>query len=146
MPVTDRQVAALRAQLAGRLDEHKRLVGQLDWNTEGAGYAALLDGAFFEAVDRRLGTQATDENIINFVADVRSRTDEAARDVDPGYAERLISAVLGRGGSFDDLDEKKATAAKLYMLVSFAADQEYDDAGLDEFLQEARKNADRLLG
>lgn len=146
MPVTDRQVSALRAQLAGQLDEHKRLVSQLDWKTEGAGYAALLDGAFFEAIDRRLGTQATDEDIIGFVADVRARTDEAARDVDPEYAERLISAVLGRGSSFDGLDEKKAAAAKLYMLVSFAADQNFDDAGLDEFMQEARSNADRLLG
>jgi hypothetical protein len=146
MPVTDRQVAALRAQLAAHLEEHKRLVGQLEWKSEGAGYAALLDGAFFEAIDRRLGTQATDEDIISFVAGVRSRTDEAARDVDPEYAERLVSAVLGRGGSFEGLDEKRATAAKLYMLVSFAADQEYGDEELDEFLQEARKNADRLLG
>jgi hypothetical protein len=140
------QVAALRAQLAGHLDEHKRRVAELDWDTEGAGYVALLDGAFFEAIDRRLGTQATDEDIISFVADVRSRTEESGRDVDPELAEHLISAVLGRGGTFDGLDEKKATGAKLYMLASYVADQQYDEAGLDEFLQEARKNADRLLG
>lgn len=146
MPVTDLQVAALRAQLSGHLADHKALFSRIDWEHNGAGYAALLDGAFFEAVDRRFNDSTTQEDIVAYVADVRSRTEEAAERVNPDYAERLISIALGRGGSFDDLDEKPATTARLFLLVSLTIDQEYDDDGLDEFLREARKNADHLLG
>ena len=51
MPVTDKQLAALRARLAGKHEEHKELFAQLDWPVDGEGYTALHDAAFFEAVD-----------------------------------------------------------------------------------------------
>jgi hypothetical protein len=145
MPVTDRQVATLRAQLAGHTAEHKRLLDQLDWKTDGPGYTALLDAAFFEAADRRFSAQTTNEEIIAYVADVRSRTEETADAVSPDYAERLIAKVLGRGGSIDDLDDKIATRTKHFLLVTLTIDQEYNDAGLDEFLTAVRKIADRWL-
>lgn len=145
MPVTDKQVATLRAQLAGRTAEHKQLLAQLDWETEGPGYAALLDASFFEATDRRFNAQSTDEDIIAYVADVRSRTEEAPEAVNPEYAERLIAKVLGRGGSIDDLDDKVGSRTKLFLLVAMTVDQQYDDAALDEFLEAARKIADHWL-
>lgn len=144
MPVTDRQVATLRAQLAGHTSEHKRLLDQLDWKSDGPGYTALLDAAFFEAADRRFNSQTTDEEIIAYVANVRSRTDETAEAVDPGYAEQLIAKVLGRG-SIDELEDKTATRTKHVLLAALTIDREYDDTGLDEFLAAARKIADRWL-
>jgi hypothetical protein len=145
MPVSDKQVATLRAQLAGHREEYKRLWSQLDWKTEGSGYTALLDAAFFEAADRRFNAQTADAEIVTYVADVRSRTDEAAEAINPEYAERIIAKVLGRGDSIDDLEDKAATRAKHFLLVALTIDQEYDDSGLDEFLGAARKIADRWL-
>jgi hypothetical protein len=145
MPMTDRQVATLRAQLAGHTAEHRRLLAQLDWKTDGPGYTALLDAAFFEAADRRFSAQTTDEDIIAYIADVRSRTEDAADAVNPEYAERLIAKVLGRGGSIDDLEDKTATRTKHFLLVALTIDQQYDDTGLDEFLRAARKIAGHWL-
>jgi hypothetical protein len=52
MAVTDLQVATLRAQLAGDLEEHKRLLAQFDENADGRPYATLTNAAFVEAADR----------------------------------------------------------------------------------------------
>jgi hypothetical protein len=60
MAVTDHQVATLRAQLAGNLDEHKRLRRQLDRAADGRAYSALVTSAFYEAVKRRFPLIAAD--------------------------------------------------------------------------------------
>jgi hypothetical protein len=144
MPVTDKQLAALRARLAGRLEEHKKLFAQLDWPVDGEGYTALHDAAFFEAVDRRFGPQTSAEDVITYVADVRARTEHAGEDIDPDVAERLINKVLGRG-STGNVDPRAAFTARQYLLVALVVDAGYDDAGLDEFLGESRKIADQWL-
>jgi hypothetical protein len=144
MAVTDQQVATLRAQLAGHADEHKQLLRQLDWSTEGPAYTALIDAGFFEAVDRRFSAGTTDADVIEYVGDVRSRFDEAAEAIDPQTGERLILKALGRG-SAADLDPKTAFWARHFLLAALIADEQLDDAGLDEFLGEARKIADQWL-
>jgi hypothetical protein len=144
MAVTDKQVATLRTQLAGRMDEFRQLFGQLDWETEGLTYVGLVDGGFFEAVDRRFGKGATPNDITRYVADVRSRFDAAAEAIDPRAGERLILEMLGHG-STADLDDKVAFRARNFLLTALIADEHLDDAGLDEFMMRARKVADQLL-
>jgi len=144
MAVTDEQVAALRAQLAGNAAEHKRLFAELDRQGDALGYSALVNAAFFEAVDRRFGKQNTRADVIEFVADVRSRFDEVADEVDPRAAERVIFKVLGTG-STDDIDAQTSLTAKLYLLAAIIADEHLDDTGLDDFMVEVRKSANYLL-
>jgi hypothetical protein len=144
MPVNGRQLAALRAQLAGRLDEHKELLAQLDWSVDAAGYTALLDAAFFEAAGRRFNGQMSAEDISAYVADVRARTDRAGEVVDQDAAERLIGGVLGRS-NVEDLDPRTAITVKQYLLVALVADGGYDEAALDQFLLDASKLADQWL-
>jgi len=144
MPVNGRQLAALRAQLAGRPDEHKELLGLLDWSVDAMGYTALVDAAFSEAVNRRFNGQTSAEDIIAYVADVRARTDRAGEVVDPDAAEWLIGAVLGKS-DVEDLDPRTAITAKQYLLVALVADAGYDDAALDQFLLDASKLADQWL-
>ncbi|GAA4983517.1 hypothetical protein [Actinopolymorpha pittospori] len=81
--VTAEQVAALRALLAGDLEEHVRLRDQLDREAAATGYTALLAAAFFEAVDRRFGQDGASADMAAFVSDVRSRTTAAAESIDP---------------------------------------------------------------
>jgi len=144
MPVNGRQLAALRAQLAGRPDEHKELLGLLDWSVDAMGYTALVDAAFSEAVNRRFNGQTSAEDIIAYVADVRARTDRAGEVVDPDAAEWLIGAVLGKS-DVEDLDPRTAITAKQYLLVALVADAGYDDAALDQFLLDASRLADQWL-
>jgi hypothetical protein len=144
MAVTGQQVATLRAQLAGHGDEHKRLFRQLDWHTEGTAYTALVDAAFFKAVDRRFRQGTTTADVIEYVGDVRSRFDEAAQAIDPQAGERAILKALGHG-SVADLDPKTAFRARHFLLAALIADEHLDDTGLDEFLADARKIADQWL-
>jgi len=144
MPVNGKQLAALRAQLAGRPDEHKELLEQLNWSVDAAGYTALADAAFSEAVNRRFNGQTSAEDIIAYVADVRARPDRAGEVVDPDAAERLIGAVLGKS-NVEDLDPRTAITAKQHLLVALVADAGYDDAALDQFLLDASKLADQWL-
>ena len=144
MAVTNQQVAALRAQLANQPDEHKRLFRQLDWATEGVPYSALIDAGFFEAVDRRFANGTTTAAVTAYVGAVRSRLGSAADAVNPEAAERLILKVLGHG-SVADLDAKVAFSAKQLLLAALIADEDLDDAGLDEFMASSRMVADQWL-
>jgi hypothetical protein len=144
MPVTDDQVAALRALLVDDLDRHRQLFGQLDRAEARKGYPALVTAAFGEAVERRFGQRYQPAEIVTFVADVRTRSDRLAAELDPDAAERVINAVLGHA-SIRDLDREAVTRAKLVLLAALVADARLDDAGLDELLAAARKLADQLM-
>lgn len=142
MAVTDAQLAALRAQLAGKLEEHKQLFAQLDPIAAQTGYRALVTAAFCQAVERRFASDNSADDVIEFVGDVRSRSDRAADEIDPRTAERLILAVY-TDEPIGDLDPKTSFGIQLLLLAALIADAQLDDAGLDEFLTEARKLADQ---
>lgn len=140
MPVTDEQVAPLRAQLSGQLEEHQRLFGQLDASAR-TGYRRIVSAAFCVAAERRFPPGAAASDVIEFVGDVRSRTDRAA-EIDPLVAERVIRAVLS-DENIDDIDPRTSWETQVLLLASMTADAQYNAAGLDEFLSEARKLADQ---
>jgi hypothetical protein len=144
MPVTDDQVAVLRALLVDDMDSYRQLFGQLDRAEAKRGYPALVTAAFGEAVERRFGQHYQPADIVSFVADVRARSDRLARELDPDVSERVINAVLGHG-SARDLDREAVTRAKLVLLGGLVADARLDDAGLDDLLAAARKLADQLM-
>ena len=144
MPVSDDQVAALRALLVDDIDRHRQLFSQLDRAEARKSYPALVTAAFGEAVERRFGQHYQPADIVSFVADVRSRSDRLAGELDPDVSERVINAVLGHG-SARDLDKEAVTRAKLVLLGGLVADARLDDAGLDDFLVAARRLADQLM-
>lgn len=143
MPVTDEQVAALRAQLADDVDEHRRLLAQLDLNTGGRAYVALIDAAFFEAAERRFDNRSTTADVIEYVADVRARSPRIADTVDARTGEQLIRMVFSES-PVEPLDSKTALTAKQVLLAALIADEHLDEAGLDKTLADARQLADRL--
>lgn len=148
MPVTEDQVAALRAQLAGDIDEHEQLFAQLDPTAARTGYTALIAAAFFEAVDRRFAkgsTIADDADIVEFVGSVRARSEDAAKKIDTRAAERLILHSLGKG-SIDDLDDATVIHTQMLLLAGLVADEQFDNAGLDRFMVEVRTVAEEWAG
>ena len=144
MPVTDDQVATLRALLRDDMDRYRQLYDGLDRAQAKKGYPALVTAAFIEAVERRFGSGCQPADIVTFVADVRARSDRLAARLDPDIAERAIQAVLGHG-SVRGLDKDAVTRAKLFLLGGMIADANLDDAALGEFLAAARKLADQLM-
>jgi hypothetical protein len=144
MPVTDEQVAALRAQLARQPEEHLRLLGLLDPAGKKTGYRALVSAAFVVAVPRRFARDVSRAEVIEFVGNVRSRSPQAADQIDPVIAERVILGLFN-DDSLDDVDVRRSFEAQLLLMVAIVGDEHLDDAGLDAFLAEVRKLADEWL-
>jgi hypothetical protein len=144
MAVTDLQVATLRAQLAGDHEEHKRLLAQFDEKSDGKPYVTLTNAAFFEAADRRFSSGATANDIIQFVADVRSRSEMVRESLDPRVAERVLLAVV-TDADISDLDPREVRRSQTVLLNAIVRDEGLDSTDLDAFLATARGLADRLL-
>jgi hypothetical protein len=144
MPVTDKQAATLRAELAGDFAGYERLLAGLDSKADSRGYSALLTAAFHRAVDLRFTRDSPLDEVIEFVADVRARSEQLRDAVDPRVAERVLVAAVG-GDYVSDLSAAESNKLKMILLTSLVADMHLGEAGLDEFLAKARALADELL-
>ncbi|MEU8122391.1 hypothetical protein AB0C21_27100 [Spirillospora sp. NPDC049024] len=144
MPITDNMAATLHAQLAGRTDDHLRLLRELNKESVQADYPVLVAAAFFLATNRRFGKcdpKTVESQIIEFVASLRGRTPEATEKVDAHIAERLLLAVLGEG-SIADIDDRAVYTTELFLLAGLIADADLNDAELASFITKARAMAD----
>ena len=144
MAVSDAQVATLRAQLAGHLDEHLDLLGQIDSAPDRQAYSALVVASFCEAVERRFGKDSEVAEVVGFIANVRASCESAAQKIDPRTAERLITAVYTNQ---DVSDVSPGQKKDLYVLLlpALIGDEQFSEAGLDEFLGDSRRLADQWL-
>jgi hypothetical protein len=142
--ITDTPVAALRAQLSGNVAEHKRLLGLFSGRDDRVAYSALVHAAFLEAVSRRFGQDVARAEVVAYVADVRSRFEEAAAAVDPRVGEHVILESLG-GTSQEDTDTKASSTAMLFLLTALVADEGLTATALDQVIAQAKKTAEYLL-
>ncbi|MFS2294111.1 MAG: hypothetical protein FWJ90_15685 [Actinomadura sp.] len=148
MPITDNQVATLRAQLTGRMDEHERLLDQLDTEEAQAGYIALVTAAFFEAVDRRFIVDekvADRAEVIDFIAYQRSAHPIAAEQLDPTIAEQVILHALGKASIGDEVDGETLLGTKILLLAALTADADFTETELETFLAKARAEANEHI-
>jgi hypothetical protein len=141
--ITDAPVGALRAQLSGDVAEHKRLLGRFSGRDDRVAYSALVHAAFLEAVNRRFAQDVARTDVVAYVADVRSRFDEAAAAVDPRIGEHVILESLGR--AFEDTDTKASSTAMLFLLTALVADEGLTPIALDQVIAQAKKTAEYLL-
>ncbi|XRQ02696.1 hypothetical protein ACN3XK_39575 [Actinomadura welshii] len=147
MPVTNHQIATLRAQLAGQRDEHLRLAKQLGTNEANTEYAALVAAAFIEAVERRFirdGHAADESEVVDFVAQVREIDDEMPEVINPQIAESMILHLLEKG-TIVAADKDVKFGHQIVLLATLIGQEEFNDAELDAFLSDARSLADQLL-
>ena len=141
--VSDLEVAAVRAFLSDDQEERRRLHQQMDPNSQ-AGYAALIAGACIEAVDRRFGKDSTDADIIEWVGQVRARSEETGDTLDPVVAERVVKTVLGRD-SLSDLDDSTVIQCQVMVTAAIVGEKQLDASQIDAFLSRARMIADHML-
>lgn len=144
MPVTDHQVATLRALLASDFDEHARLRAQLDQDADREGYSALIAAAFFEAADRRFAASHSNANIVEFVASARASSEGAAEKIDPVLAERMIRGVFAEE-IIGDVPDQVVVETQLLLLAALVAEGRFGAGELDGFMAESRKLADRWI-
>jgi hypothetical protein len=140
MAVTDDQVATLRAQLGGNLDEHEQRLAQLSKAEAATGYAALIAASFSLAAYQRFAKKGDAATVMRFVADVRSRTEDTAT-IDPRVAERLILATF-TDEEIDDINLRVRYETQIVLLAAIISDSHLDEAQLDQFLTKARGIAD----
>jgi hypothetical protein len=145
MPVTDDQVATLRALLSDDMDRYRRLFAGLERGEAAKGYSALIAAGFSEAALRRFGSDYTQADIITFVASLRARSENVSQALDPDAAELLLNATLGDASTRGMSREVKVNT-EISLLVGLIADEHLDHAGLDAFLADARKLADQIMG
>lgn len=143
MPVTSDELAALRALLDGRFDDHDRLYGHLQATGGGAGYMALAEAACFLEIDRRFTPETSEAKVVRYVSDIRTRP-AGAGSLDPVTAERMIRAVLGHG-NIDDLDASTRISTELVLLAALVTDRDASSDDLDALLADAKKVADGWL-
>lgn len=146
MPVTDRNVAALRAQFKQDFDEFDRLADGFIGTPEDDGYSALITGGFLEAVDQRFGDDTTEEDVVAYVTNVRTRGG-GMPDLDPVPAERILMRAVGFGDPRDleNISDGDMLGYQFVLMGALVADERYDDAGLEEFLAAARRAGDDLM-
>jgi hypothetical protein len=139
MTVTDEQLAALRAQLAGDYDEHRRIIADLDSRRALGGYTALVTAAFVEVADRRFGPGRRDDAAVTaFVSDVRSHYPGAEDEIDQTAAERVIRKALGRG-SISDIDGPTIRSIERLLLPLMVAEEQLSVEEVDRLLASACK-------
>lgn len=143
MKVTDAQVEALRALLTGRVDEHRRLLAGLDSPQDQEGFKALAVAAFCDAAERRF-KGATRNDVIDFVARVRQRSDRLAAKIDQRAAEQMIVSVI-TGEDTADIDQAARNEIYSLILPALIIDMSLSGPELDQFLVGARKMADDWL-
>lgn len=101
-----------------------------------------MTAAFITAVSQRFAQEST-ADVIEFVADLRSRSGALAESIDPGAAERLIQAVLD--DEYTDLGSTDMGGLMIVLVAGLIADRQPSADELDKFLAMARNLADRWL-
>lgn len=143
MPVTDHQVATLRALLAGNFEEHRKLRAHLRLaDADRDGYNALVLASFFGAAHLRFVTGHSPAEIAGFVASARAASRDAADKIDPRIAERLIRVVV-EFENMRDIDPQTVIDTQLLLLAAMVSEARYSDAELDAFMAASRKLAER---
>lgn len=143
MPVTDDVVEIVRAYLEVDGERAQRLLGSLDASQNQA-YQAMIAGTFMAAVTRRFNKQSSREEIIDYVAQVRSRSEEMAESLEPSATERMIASIYS-DVDIDDIDPRMVMNIEIFIAVAIVSDKGISGPDLDDFLATARTYAEKML-
>jgi hypothetical protein len=135
-------VEYIRTMVRGEYEENDRLEAKLDaegWDD----FPTLLGAVFYYAVTRRFGEGASQEEIIQFVAEMRAAAPaEAAEAIDANAAEGLVRAALDPSVE-SDVDSEMSGAIQGLAVIHVLGAPEVTEQDLDALLAEALKVASR---
>lgn len=132
-------ISALRSFLLEGPPAWEPLRSEMHTDEAAAGYMSLLYGAFCVAVRRRFTPLHTDGEIIRFVADLRITAGPDAGLINSLAAEDMIRRVVGAQPLEDTGPDDVETVlyAEVFILLYLVAESNFDDAALDDFIQDA---------
>jgi hypothetical protein len=119
-------------------DEYEKRLDEQGWSD----FPKFLSAAFFLAVERRFPRGFNQADVIHFVADLRAHGRPGAPEFDPSAAEAMIGAVLNPSIDFD-LHQEAIGQIQTLVVHKVLADENLDDAELDQFLGDAEALATR---
>ncbi|MFV2017810.1 hypothetical protein [Micromonospora sp. LOL_023] len=130
----------LRELAHGDPDIYRERCQQLD--TAGWQELGLVLGAgFFLAARERLGNRTTKGEVIQLVAEIRSKLASTKLDLDPELAEKmLVSALTGETGEVEDAEQGALLETELVVLWHLLGDASEEE--LDRFLVEVDQLAE----
>jgi hypothetical protein len=141
MNVTADHVTALRALVTGDDDAFERLTGSAGPAWMDA-LAHLLTGVFLAATRYRFGSEASQPDIIRFVAQSRVRHGADEAGFSPSLAEGLMGAALGISPVLAGHSEDENAAAQIVLLKDLAGEISYLD--FESLLETARTELNKL--
>lgn len=147
MTITDDHVGTLEAQLAGRTEEHRRRLDQMDPGEANRGYSALVAAGLLVAIERRFikdGKYLPRTDVIDYVATLRASSRVAANALDPQIAERIILFGMEQG-DIDDIDDNTVLGHQMFLLAALVSEENFNANELGAFLAQAREVADQWL-
>lgn len=145
MPVTDDMVAAVRAYLQADTDEFDRLNAVInDSNRMDVAYKAMIIATFAVAVRRKFSERSSRDEVIEYVANVRSRGPKLPEVLDPNASEQMITSVF-TDESIRDIDARTKMMIWTHFSAAIVSDAGLKGEELEAFLADAREFANELL-
>lgn len=143
MPVTDDVVAIVRAYLEVDGERARQLLDALD-ESQNFAYQAMIAGTFMAAVTRKFNKQSSRDEIIDYVAQVRSRSEEMADALEPSATERMIESIYS-DVDIDDIHPRTVMSIEIFIAVAIVTDKGISGPELEDFLTTARQYGEKIL-
>ncbi|MFV2106319.1 MULTISPECIES: hypothetical protein [unclassified Micromonospora] len=135
-------VEYFRTMLKGDYAENDRLEVQL--NTKGWGdFSTLMGIVFYYAVNHRLPVDASEADIVQFVAELRAAAPVDPREIDANAAERLVKAALDPDVE-SDFDPEMAGKIQSLTIMHVLGEGRASGDEIDAILASAVDTASRL--
>jgi hypothetical protein len=136
-PAIDNSVTVLHALLTEDMNAFHRLYAAQD-DEEQRAFAAVLTVAFMKAAVERFGEHPSPDDIIEFVADARTRV-VGPETVPPEDAEHAIRAALGEDHLIGAMGGRAYGAAQTSMLFAIIHENDVSTERIDGLLDEAAR-------
>ncbi|WJK33934.1 hypothetical protein [Solwaraspora sp. WMMA2065] len=135
-------VEYFRTMLKGDYAENDRLEVQL--NIKGWGdFSTLMGIVFYYAVNHRLPVDASEADIVQFVAELRAAAPVDPREIDANAAERLVKAALDPDVE-SDFDPEMAGKIQSLTIMHVLGEGRASGDEIDAILASAVETASRL--
>jgi len=145
MQVTDDIEATVRAYLRGDTPEYNQRFAAMDRSRDNvAAFRAMVIAAFLLTVQYKFSKDTPQDDIIDYVAGIRSRADSLANDIDPTTAERMITSVF-TGENTSDIEAGKEVEIQMLFATAIVNDEGIEDELFEQLMSSTRKLANDLL-
>lgn len=147
MQVTDDIEATVRAYLRGDTPEYNQRFAVINRARERdtvAAFRSMVIAAFLLTVQYKFSKDSPRDEIIDYVAEIRSRADSLAEDIDPTTAERMITSVFTDENT-SDIDTGTEVTIQMLFATAIVDDERIQGQLFEDLIASTRKLANDLL-